>query len=327
MPTIDLSTPPPPSTSLLDGLPRRVALTLAELRVVADHAGDAPLPFDLTLPEAAAVSTLEDRLGQSRGGTENDAYAAALAAQHDPTVSLERRGLLVDGRADPGLTGALGLLATPTLALDLDVVVRGVHAKAWHRQSGPAVATLSTIDGLVFELAWLPVAQWSDELARVAVPPERRDRPDAGPEPVPPWLDLPFELLDAAAEAVRTDRPDLVDVLVTRYRGEVRGPDRVPLPDAAVAPLLHALVGHDEGRLRGLVADVSGAVTAVVGVASWTLLPDGWRALRPRGGADGGSGIEGGSGGGLRVEVVAVSPDDLGSELSPVLAEVVAVPR
>ena len=47
MPTIDLSTPPPPPATLLDGLPRRVTLTLPELRLVAERAGGAPLPFEL----------------------------------------------------------------------------------------------------------------------------------------------------------------------------------------------------------------------------------------------------------------------------------------
>ena len=64
MPTIDLSTPPPPPTGLLEALPRRVALTLAELRLVAQRAGGAPLPFDLSEPGRA--HSLEGRLGESR---------------------------------------------------------------------------------------------------------------------------------------------------------------------------------------------------------------------------------------------------------------------
>ena len=64
------------------------------------------------------------------------------------------------GRVDEGLLGAVGLLATPELALDLDIVAGSVQAKAWHRQAGGAVATLSTVDGIVFELAWFPTGLW-----------------------------------------------------------------------------------------------------------------------------------------------------------------------
>ena len=74
MVTIDLTTPPPPAASFLDGLPRRLALTLPELRHVADLAGGAPLPFDLV--EAAGPDGLEGRLGQSRGSLEDDAVRA-----------------------------------------------------------------------------------------------------------------------------------------------------------------------------------------------------------------------------------------------------------
>ena len=91
-------------------------------------------------------------------------------------MSLSRRGLLVggpdDGVVEEGLLGAIGLLATPTVAVDLDVVAGPVQVKSWHRQSGGAVAALSTQDGLVFELAWFPTWAWAAELARAAVVPE-----------------------------------------------------------------------------------------------------------------------------------------------------------
>jgi N-acetyl-gamma-glutamyl-phosphate reductase len=94
MPTIDLSTPPPAPATLLDGLPRRVTLTLPELRMVAERAGGAPLPFELAAPRGSHA--LEDRLGASRATTEDSAYAAALASLHDPEETLARRGLLGD---------------------------------------------------------------------------------------------------------------------------------------------------------------------------------------------------------------------------------------
>ena len=44
--------------------------------------------------------------------------------------------------------------------------------------------------------------------------------------------------------------------------------------------MLTALATEPQGRLRALVADVSGQATSTVGVVAWTLVADGWRALR-----------------------------------------------
>src|SRR3954466_3454885 len=112
MATIDLSTPPPPPSGLLDALPRRVGLTLPELRLAAERAGGAPLPFDLV--DAARVGDLEDRLGVSRTSSEDQAYAAALSTLHDPTETLTRRGLLTGDGLDEGLAGAPGPLRPTT---------------------------------------------------------------------------------------------------------------------------------------------------------------------------------------------------------------------
>jgi len=305
MTTVDLSTPPPAPQSLLDGLPRRVALTLPELRLVAERAGNAPLPFDVTEPRPGA---LEDRMGQSRGSAEDAAYLAALGSLHEPLDSLTRRGLIVDDVLDSGLAGAVGLLATPSVALDLDVRVGDVQAKAWHREAAGAVATLATVDGLVFELAWFHTPQWPAELARVAVVPEDVAM---GESAVPTHLDLPFDLASAASEAMRTGRPDLLSVLVAQNSGRVRDGDGGPVHDADVQTLL--VGGHDEarGRMRALVTDVASGDAAVVGVVSWVLLADGWRALRPHHGGDE-----------PRVEIRRVAPADLATELAPVLAQV-----
>src|SRR5690606_19878515 len=107
MPTIDLSTPPPAPTSLLDGLPRRLVLTLPELQLVAGRAGNAPLPFDVAAPEQA--NPLEQRLGRSRTSGEAAAHRAAVDGLPDPVDSLTRRGLIDGNRTDPGIIGALGL--------------------------------------------------------------------------------------------------------------------------------------------------------------------------------------------------------------------------
>ncbi len=308
MPTIDLSTPPPPPAGLLDALPRRVALTLAELRLVAERAGGAPLPFEMVEPGGGHA--LEGRLGESRSSLEDAAYADALGSLHDPATTLERRGLLGGDADGEGLIGAVGLLATPTTAVDIDVAAGGIRARSWHRQSGEAVATLSTVDGVVFELAWFGTSQWAAELGRVGVLPE--DLPVRASS-VPPFVDVPFELADAAAEAARSGRSDLVPVLAAQHAGKVLDADGSPLSELDVNSVLRAFSLEAQGRLRALVADVSGDETTVVGVVSWTLLADGWYALRPRN-------VDGAH----RVHISRVDPSDLASELAPVLAEVTA---
>ncbi len=306
MTTIDLSAPPTPPTSLLDGLPRRVALTLPELQLVASRAGGAPLPFDVTTPREAPA--IESRLGTSRGTTQDQAYLAALAALHDPATTLARRGLVVDGLLDRALAGAVGLLATPTFAVDLDVAVEQVQLKAWHRTSGTAVATLATSDGIVFELAWFPTSQWADELARVvALPQELQLRESA----VPPYVDLPYELADAAVEAAASGRSDLLQVVAAQHDGATLDGDGRPFPSAEVPGILQALGTEAQGRMRALVVDATVQPTTVVGVRSWLLLADGWRTLHPHD-----------DGGVARVGVRAVEPSELAADLAPVLAEV-----
>ncbi|MDX6373031.1 MAG: hypothetical protein QOD98_2019 [Nocardioidaceae bacterium] len=311
MPTIDLGPPRPSPHDLLDGLPRRVALTLPELRFAAARANGAPLPFDVRGADDAA-SGLDDRLGAGRGSDEQTAYADALARLHDPGMSLSRRGLLVggpdDGVLEEGLLGAIGLLATPTVAVDLDVAAGPVQAKSWHRQSGGAVAALSTQDGVVFELAWFPTWAWAAELARAAVVPEDLPLHDSV---VPDLVTLPYELGDAAVEAARTHRADLVPVLVEQHRGAVFDAAGRELTDSEVVSVLAGLATEARGRLRALVADVSGEQPSTIGVVAWTLLADGWRALRAHHDEDG-----------LRLEVARVIPEDLAAELAPVLAEV-----
>jgi hypothetical protein len=306
LPTIDLSTPPRHPDGALDALPRRVALTLHELRLAADRAGGAPLPFEVRSP--GEKPAIEDRLGQSPGTTQHQAYVDVLDSLHDAETSLRRRGLITDGAVDDGLLGAVGLLATPDYAIDIDIVAGAVQAKAWHRQSGAAVATLATVDGIVFELAWFPTAQWSSELGRVGVLPEEVGLAESG---VPAAVVLPYELADAAAEAVVGSRADLLPVLAAQHSGHVLDDSGKPLSDAEVVSIVSALSSEARGRLRALVADVSGDTTTVVGVVSWTLLADGWHALRPQQ-----------SDGDLRVDVRRVESADLGAELAPVLAAV-----
>lgn len=306
MATVDLTTPPPTKSGILEALPRRVALTLPELRLAASLAGDAPLPFDVVEPGAAGA--LEGRLGQSRGSAQDEAYAAALSTLHDPAESLARRGLRTGDGLDDGLAGALGLLATPTVAVDLDVTIDGARARAWHREADGAVATLATVDGVVFELAWFEAASWAGEIARaVMLPSDQTLHGTALPE----LIDVPFELLDAASEAVRSGRSDLLPVLAARHAGSATAADGSTISDVDLTSMLSALIIDSRGRLRALGADVSGGETRLVGVVSWVLISDGWHALRPRRHGDD-----------HRVEVSRVEPADLAGDLAFVLAEV-----
>lgn len=307
MVTIDLTAPQAPAATFLEGLPRRVALTLAELSVAARLAGDAPLPFEVTQPVKAGV--LEDRLGLSRGSLEDAAYAEALASLHDGEETLRRRGLVTEDGLDAGPAGALGLLATPALALDIDVATAGRHVKSWHRQAGEAVATLSTCDGIVFELAWFRADRWPAELARVTTLPEDLE---LGASEVPAELDVPFQLVDAVGEALRSGRADLVPVLLAQHGEGVLCGGR-PLAGDAAATAVAAIHTEGRGRLRVLAARVAEGSASTVGVVSWVLLADGWHALRPHQDDHGG-----------RVRARRAEAGELASELAPVLAQVSA---
>lgn len=290
MTTIDLGPTPPPTSEPWAGVPRRVGLTLAELSHACAVVG-APLPFETV---EASGGGLDARLGQTRSSAQDDAFAAAVAAFGDPADSLGRRHLLIDGTLEPGVAGALGLLATPTVALDLDVAIDDLRAHAWYRQDAEAVASLATVDGLVFELSWFPVAGWTAELARVAALPDDCARRTSQ---VPDHLEVPFELADAVFEALRSGRADLVPVLTSG--------------DATLTSVLTAFTNEAHGRLRAIVASVADHDSSPIGVVSWTLAADGWRALRT-------TSVDGE----LTLVITRVQPDDLAAELAPVLAEV-----
>ncbi|WP_297741051.1 hypothetical protein [Nocardioides sp.] len=308
--TIDLTTPPPSAASFLDGLPRRLTLTLPELRHAAHLAGDAPLPFDLAEPAETSTAGLEGRLGQSRHSIEDTAYAAALASLRGADETLRHRGLVTDEGVDPGITGAIGLLATPTLALDIDVSAGTSHVKAWHRQAGNAVATLATCDGIVFELAWFATDQWPGELSRAAAIPEDISLDESS---VPEEIDLPFQLVDAVGEALRSGRADLVPVLMSQHGEGIVDGRAQPINDTEASTAVAAIHTEGKGRLRVLAARVSADETTEVGLVSWVLLSDGWHSLLPHQAQDD-----------SRVRVRRTSPADLATELAPILAQVTA---
>ncbi|MFT4083805.1 MAG: hypothetical protein QM638_14580 [Nocardioides sp.] len=311
MTTIDLGVSPdaadavpPPIEEPWAGVPRRIGLTIAELRLACAVIG-APMPFEVRTAESA--SALDARLGRSRRSAEDEAYAAAVTALGDPAVSLRARDLMHEDGADParaaldaGLAGALGLLATPEVAVEIDVVTDEVRIRSWQRQAGDVVATLATADGLVFELAWFGVEHWPAELARVAALPSEDDT-DRPASRVPDHVEVPFELADAVFEALRAGRTDLVGVLTSG--------------DATLTSTLTAFTTETRGRLRAVVGAVPrpGDPTAErpIGVTAWTLVADGWCALR--------TAITDGE---PTLVITRVQPTDLAAELAPVLAEV-----
>ncbi len=126
---------------------------------------------------------------------------------------------------------------------------------------------------------------------------------------VPALLDVPYALADAVGEAVRSSRSDLVPILMSQAEGEVRA-DGEALGEAEATAAVSAVHSESRGRLRILAAEVAEGATSSVGVVSWVLLNDGWHSLTPR------------HDDGARVSVALVEPDDLATELAPVLAQV-----
>lgn len=291
MTTIDLGPAPAAPTEPWAGVPRRVGLTLPELTHACETIG-APLPFEVATHRDDG---LDARLGQTRSAAEAEALARAVAGFGEGSTSLQRRDLLdTNGTLDAGIAGALGLLATPEVVIDLDVVVDGLRGRAWHRQKGEAAASLATVDGLVFELSWYPSAAWAAELGRTATLPGDTARLTSA---VPEQLEVPFATADAVFEALRTGRGDLVPVLTEG--------------DVVVSSALEALSTEAHGRLRAVVATTADPENPLIGTVSWTLVNDGWRSMRT-------VSLDGE----LTLLITSVEPSELAADLAPVLAEV-----
>ena len=305
MVTIDLTTPPAPPASFLDGMARRLALTLPELRLVADLAGGAPLPFDLQPTEGATAGagSLSGRLGASRGSTEDSAYTDALGTLHDPDDTLRRRGPghrrgrrprpprrgRPAGHAPAGARPRRRGRRHPGEGLAPPVRRRGrepVHLRR-HRLRDRVVP--------------------GRPVDRRAGPRHRGPRGPAADRlrTCPALLDVPYALADAVGEAIRSGRSDLVPVLMSQAEGDGprrrRGPRRGRGQRGRCPPSTpRAAAGCASSPPRSPRARRPRS-----GVVSWVLLDDGWHSLTPR------------HDDGARVSVARVEPDDLPDRARP----------
>ncbi len=240
----------------LPGLPRRMPLSLAELVGAARLAGDVPLPLRLG---DASPDGLDDRLGGS----------APAAALDDVRRELGRDA--IGGELEPEAAMALQVLATGALLVQLDLAAgrggRVIPLRSWFAVGGRVVAQLSTSGGRDYELGWFDVALWTSQLLRAITLPDV----GGGETVVPARVSLPSELLVAGCAAVRDHRSDVLAVLAADHGR----PDLVPV--------ITALETGCRGRLRVLARRRD--LEHKPAVATWLLLDDGWRELRPGPGA------------------------------------------
>ena len=115
-------------------------------------------------------------------------------------------------------------------------------------------------------------SHWPRELEHLVTVP-------AGHGPAPDTeLTLPFELLLGSAAAVREHRPPVLAELLARH--PMSGPDRTPLRATAAAEQVRLLHTVERGRLRVTVVG-RGEGARTLGLVTWVLYADGWRALVP----------------------------------------------
>ncbi|CAN5389745.1 hypothetical protein BH09ACT12_BH09ACT12_31530 [soil metagenome] len=310
-------------------LPVVTRLSLAELILLADRAGNPRLPLDLDgHADDDATDRLQDRLSGGRPSVGQRAHGLVRAAQDEARTAPEPLaarlagiGLLdADGTPVGDVVAALGMLATPEAMLVLDLAVRRVAGEARLRSffavAGSRVAQLSTVSGLSYELAWYDVGGLPDALTRAATieDDDAADHPTDDPTDGfgPEVVELPLEVFTDGTEAVRRSRDDLLAEVIRIAQGPVRvGGDELTPADALA--LVTSLENDSRGRLRVLVTvPQDGAERRVVGVVSWLHTRTGWRWLSP----DRVGGVP-------TVRIVPVDAGELARVVAPVLAQVV----
>jgi hypothetical protein len=164
------------------------------------------------------------------------------------------------------------MVSSPDVTCVVDVSVRrGERHPGWvqvhSRQAlrGEVVAAVTTAGDRAEAAAW-PVEEWAARLSRMVDVPV-----PVAPPPPDREVEVPLDVLLGAGEALRTQRPDVLDELVRRAAAA----DPATLREQLVR--LHTAV---VGRLLAVVA-ATDADAARAGWVSWLLFGDGWRSLTP----------------------------------------------
>ncbi len=191
-------------------------------------------------------------------------------------------------------------MSAPDVTCVVDVSVRrdeshGGWVQVRSRQElHGGLVTAVTSAGARAEVAWWGVDEWAGRLGRLADVPVPE-----GPAPPEPEVEVPLDVLLGAGEALRTQRPDVLDELVRRA---------APTDPTALREQLVRLHTAVVGRLLAVVAARDGGA-ARAGWVSWLLFADGWRALTPRR-----------RHGGPVVRLTAAGPLDLGRQVAAQVA-------
>jgi hypothetical protein len=164
------------------------------------------------------------------------------------------------------------MVSSPEVTCVVDVSVRrGERHPGWvqvhSRQAlrGEVVAAVTTAGDRAEAAAW-PVEEWAARLSRMVDVPV-----PVAPPPPDREVEVPLDVLLGAGEALRTQRPDVLDELVRRAAAA----DPATLREQLVR--LHTAV---VGRLLAVVA-ATDADAARAGWVSWLLFGNGWRSLTP----------------------------------------------
>jgi hypothetical protein len=163
-------------------------------------------------------------------------------------------------------------VSAPDVTCVVDVSVRrDASSGGWfqvhsRQELRGGLVTAVTSAGSRAEAACWPVETWAARLARLADVPV-----PTAPDPPEAEVEVPLDVLLGAGEALRTQRPDVLDELLRRAATT----DPTALREQIVR--LHTAV---VGRLLAVVAARDGG-TARAGWVSWLLFADGWRALTP----------------------------------------------